>query len=505
MINGNNLIGFSESALGERTYKTFNPRMNSENEWKFTEATSGEIDRAVSLAQDAFTVYAEMSGKKRADFLEAIANEILELGDEVIEVYMKESGLPEGRALGERGRTVGQLRAFAVLIRNESWRNLKIDEGNPSRTPTSKPDLRMTSVPLGPVVVFGASNFPFAFSTAGGDTASALAAGCPVIVKSHPMHAGTNELISRAIVKAAKQTGMPEGVFSSLNSSGIEVGQQLVMHPGIFAVGFTGSHRGGRALYNLASSREVPIPVFAEMGSINPVIISEEALKERSEEVAVQLANSITLGVGQFCTNPGLIIAIGSEALTQWIQKLTLEAEKIAPQPMLHPAIYDAFKSGSEEMTGTAGAQKVAAYSSEEGISSGAVLATVSGREFIQNSRLHDEVFGPYSLVVECEDAFELKAVIRSLQGQLTGTLIAESGEPGLKEIVKELQQKVGRIIWNGVPTGVEVSPAMTHGGPYPASTDSRFTAVGTRSISRWVRPFSYQDFPNELLPVYLA
>lgn len=500
-----NYIGFEMSGEGNIHFKTTNPKLNVQNPTVFAEATSEEIEKAVRLASHAFREYQNIPGPERARFLNAIADEIMVLDDELIQMYMQESGLPEGRAKGERGRTIGQLRMFANLVTTDDWRRPAVDTAIPDRKPVPKPDLRKLLIPLGPVVVFGASNFPLAYSTAGGDTASALAVGCPVIVKSHPMHAGTGSLVASAIVKAAKDTGMPEGVFSNLNSSGIEVGQQLVAHPLVKAVGFTGSIRGGRALFDIASKREEPIPVFAEMGSVNPVVITQRALESRAEEIAGTYAGSITLGTGQFCTNPGLILAVASSELDHFITILGDNTAAIEPQCMLHPAIHDAFhKKGAEVLE--QGAKLVAQYDgSPDQNFSGARIATVQGEAFLKNSKLHQEVFGPFSLVVACKDEEELVQVIANLEGQLTGTIIAEPNDyPNLSPIIDSLQNRVGRVIFNGVPTGVEVCDAMTHGGPYPASTDSRFTAVGNHSVLRWVRPFSYQDFPKELLPEIL-
>jgi len=366
-----------------------------------------------------------------------------------------------------------------------------------------KSDIRKMMIPLGPVVVFGASNFPLAYSTAGGDTAAALASGCPVIVKSHPMHAGTGELVASAIVKAARKTGMPNGVFSNLNSSGIEVGSQLVKHSGVKAVGFTGSINGGRALYNLAAQREEPIPVFAEMGSVNPVIILPNALQNRNESLAKTYASSITLGAGQFCTNPGLLLGIKSDELSSFIQDLSKEIIEISPSCMLHPNIIEAYESNKEKILSQPELNVVADYDLDVQINyARQTITTVKGNTFLQNPTLHQEVFGPFSMVVECDDAVQLEAVISQLEGQLTGTIIADEDEiSNYLSVVSALQNRVGRIIYNGVPTGVEVCPSMVHGGPYPSSTDSRFTAVGIHSIKRWVRPFSYQDWPNELLP----
>ncbi|WP_250433210.1 aldehyde dehydrogenase (NADP(+)) [Hanstruepera flava] len=502
-MTGKNYIGNKLSARGSKTFRTFNPQTNSENDTVFTEATTDEIDEAVSLASEAFKTYCNISGEIKANFLNAIADNIMDLGDTLIKTYCSESGLPEGRAKGERGRTVGQLQMFANLVKEGSWVEASIDTGIPEREPAPKPDLRKMHIPLGPVVVFGASNFPLAYSTAGGDTAAALAAGCPVLVKSHPMHAGTGELVASAIVKAAQKTGMPNGVFSNLNSSGIEVGEQLVKHSGVKAVGFTGSIRGGRALYDLASQREEPIPVFAEMGSINPVIILPEALQSRNESLAKTYASSITLGTGQFCTNPGLILGIKGEILSAFIQNLSNEIVKIEPSCMLHPNIIGAYENNKQKAITQQNISVVADYESDVQTNyARQTVTTVEGETFLNNSTLHQEVFGPYSLVVQCEDTNQLEQIITKLEGQLTGTLIAEDGEAkNYSQIVSALQNRVGRLIYNGVPTGVEVCPSMTHGGPYPASTDSRFTAVGIQSIKRWVRPFSYQDWPNELLP----
>lgn len=503
MITGKNYIGNALSAKGKTLYKTFNPQLNIENDAVFFEATAEEINDAVNLATEAFKSYRSLSGEKKATFLNAIADEILGLGETLIQTYCKESGLPEGRAHGERGRTIGQLRSFAALLLEGSWLEATIDTAQPNREPQPKPDIRKLLIPLGPVVVFGASNFPLAFSTAGGDTAAALAAGCPVIVKSHPMHSGTGELVASAIVKAAQKTGMPNGVFSNLNSRGVAVGTQLVKHPGVTAVGFTGSIKGGRALYDLAAQREEPIPVFAEMGSVNPVLILPEALKNRGDQLATAYAGSITLGSGQFCTNPGLLLGIKSEAFTNFIAKLSDAVEKIEPTCMLHPNIVDAYESKKQNALVQSGIAVRAEYTAQvQANYAKQTITTVEGSAFLENSTLHQEIFGPYAIVVQCADAKQLECIISNLEGQLTATVISDHDEVSkYSEIISTLQNRVGRLIFNGVPTGVEVCAAMNHGGPYPASTDSRFTAIGTHSIKRWVRPFSYQDWPNNLLP----
>jgi NADP-dependent aldehyde dehydrogenase len=506
MITGKNYIGNLLSSIGNVTFKTINPQKNVENSTVFYEANKIEIEQAVELATEAFKSYKTISGKQKAFFLRTIADEILKLDEKLINVYCEETGLPEGRAIGERGRTIFQLQSFADLLEEGSWVEASIDTAKPNRKPLPKVDLRKMFFPLGPIVVFGASNFPLAYSTVGGDTAAAFAAGCPVIVKSHPMHAGTGELVASAIIKAAENTGMPNGVFSNLNSSGIEVGTILVQHSQIKAVGFTGSVQGGRALFNLASQRPEPIPVFAEMGSVNPVVLFSKALQNKAKEWAETYANSVTLGSGQFCTNPGLMLGIKSAELTNFINTLAEEIAKKEPTCMLHPAIYKAFETKKEQLTKLESVNAIIENTNNFSQNFGrpAVLK-VKGNQFLQNVKLHQEVFGPFSLVVQCENANQLEEIISKLEGQLTGTIIAESEELNAhKTIVEALQNRVGRIIFNGVPTGVEVCPSMQHGGPYPASTDSRFTAVGIHSIKRWVRPISFQNWPNYNLPMEL-
>ncbi len=503
MITGENHIGNQRSALGGKTYTTFNPKLNIENDQIFTEATSEEINQAVELATEAFKSFSKKSGKEKATFLRAIADEILAKGDDLIAMYQSETGLPEGRAKGERGRTIGQLTSFAAMLEEGSWVEATIDTADLNRKPIPKQDIRKMMVPLGPVVVFGASNFPFAYSTAGGDTASALAAGCPVICKSHPMHAGTGEMVSEAIIKAAIKTNMPNGVFSNLNSSGIEVGIELVTHPGVKAVGFTGSIQGGRALYDIAGQRDEPIPVFAEMGSINPVVLLPEATQNRGEDIAKTYAGSITLGTGQFCTNPGLILGIKSESLNNFINTLSSEIVKLEPSCMLHPNIIGNYERNKQKVLEQDGLTVKANYQEDVAVNHARqTIVKVEGSTFLNNTTLHQEVFGPFSMVVQCNNAAELEDVINHLEGQLTGTVLGELNElQKYNTVIDALQNRVGRIIFNGVPTGVEVCPAMLHGGPYPSSTDSRFTAVGVHSVKRWVRPFSFQSWPNEFLP----
>lgn len=502
MITGKNFIGNDLSAKGTIVYRTVNPKLNSENAWECTEATSYEINNAVELSWKAFKEFRNTSQSARADFLNAIADEIEALGDELISTYCLESGLPEGRANGEKGRTMFQLRSFAEMLKTDDWKLTSHDAANLDRTPIPMQDLRKSVIPLGPVAVFGSSNFPLAYSTAGGDTASALAAGCPVIVKSHPMHAGTGELVASAIIKAAKKTNMPNGVFSNLNSKGIEVGVQLVKHPKVKAVGFTGSIKAGRALYDIANARPEPIPMFAEMGSINPVVITQNALEAKGTQWAETYAGSVTLGTGQFCTNPGLILGIDSSELDAFASHMASKIVEIDPMCMLHPNIKSAYSKLKSEVTSQEGVQVLTAPVEAQTNFADQAVAVVDGARFLSNPNLHKEVFGPFSIIVKCESQAQLLEIIEGLEGQLTGTILAEDADiDSLPEVVDELQQRVGRIIFNGVPTGVEVCPSMNHGGPYPASTDSRYTAVGTDSVKRWVRLISYQSFPNELLP----
>lgn len=503
MITGKNHLGFSLSAKGDNVFTTINPKNNKPTDFTFTIATEQEVNMAVQMAQEAFWGYKEKTNDDRATFLNAIAQEIENLKDALIETYCLETGLPPQRALGERGRTCMQLRNFAQQIQNGNWVNAIIDTALPNREPLPRPDLRKMLEPIGPIAVFGASNFPLAYSTAGGDTASALAAGCPVIVKSHPMHAGTADLVSQAITKAAISTNMPNGVFSSLNDSGIALGQMLVKHKLIKGVGFTGSINGGRALFDLAAKRPNPIPVFAEMGSINPVVVLPEILEEQPKIWAQKLADSISLGTGQFCTNPGLILAVKSEGLNEFTQHLGELLLAKEPSCMLHPNIANRYNTNKTIVVNNKAVEVVADYIQETPSNyAKQTLVKVSGTNFIENKNLQTEVFGPFSMVVSCENLEQLEQVIETLHGQLTGTLVGTNTDlQKHKQLLSRLKEKVGRILFNGVPTGVEVCGAMQHGGPYPASTDSRFGAVGQDAINRWVRPVSYQNCPQALLP----
>ncbi|WP_035483810.1 aldehyde dehydrogenase (NADP(+)) [Gaetbulibacter saemankumensis] len=502
-IIGKNHIGHRLSSKSNETLKIINPETNTENSNIFYEATLEEVSEAANLAHSAFITFRNISGPQRARFLNKIADNILKLDNKLIESYKEESGLTEARAINERARTIFQLRSFAELIHNNNWRESIIEEAEPKRIPNPKPDLRKTQIPLGPVVVFGSSNFPLAYSTAGGDTASALASGCPVIVKAHEMHLKTSSLVAQAIIEAAQETGMPDGVFSHIIGRGKTVGTALVKHPRVKAVGFTGSISGGRALFDLAAQRPEPIPVFAEMGSINPVVITGKALKKRYKKIAEMYANSITQGTGQFCTNPGLILTMESDNTSDFIRELAKQVSKIPSQCMLHPNIKARYEQLTQDIKTANDLQIVTDIKNANKPNyADALIATVSGKTFLNHSKLHQEIFGPFSLVVRVANNNELLAIIEDLEGQLTGTIMAEQEEyPDLPPLIDALQNRVGRLIFNGVPTGVEVCAAMQHGGPYPASSDSRFTAVGVHSIKRWVRPVSYQSFPKELLP----
>ena len=472
----------------------------------FKEITVEEIDSVLKNSHEAFLKYRQTSGTSKAAFLEAIAGEIEVLGSELLRQAMEETNLPEARLAGERGRTCNQLRQFAALVREGSWVEARIDTAIPDRAPLPKPDLRKMMVPLGPVVVFGASNFPLAYSTAGVDTASALAAGCPVVLKAHPAHPKTSELVAGAIEKAVVKSGMPKNVFQHVHVSSFEGGRALVQHPCTKAVGFTGSFSGGKALYDYATQRPDPIPVFAEMGSINPVFILPGALKVRSEKVADMYAASITQSVGQFCTNPGLMLALSSPELKQFTSQLSERLEKIAPGTMLHPGIAANYKKNREKALAQKGIA-LAAESHDQPKENQAIstLTTVNASDFLGNPTLVEEVFGPYSLLVMAKNLDELKASLEKIPGQLTATIIGEEDELiEYADFIQLVMEKVGRVIINGVPTGVEVCPSMHHGGPFPATTDARFTSVGTDAIKRFVRPVSFQNFPDSLLPAEL-
>lgn len=501
-ISGKNFIGDKLSGDGKVYYKTINPLKNVENQIEFVEATSSELEQAIDLADAAFPVYSELSGRIRADFLKSIADEILNLGDDLINIYCQETGLPQGRALGERGRTIFQLKLFASVIEKENWRKNIHEEAITEREPTPKPSLTKTHIPLGPIVVFGASNFPLAYSTAGGDTASALAAGCPVIVKSHPMHSGIGSIIASAIIKASKKTGMPNGVFSNLNSKSFDLSHELVKHPKIKAIGFTGSYSGASALNESVLKRQEKIPFFAEMGSVNPIAITESAIEKVDKKMVQMLAGSISLGAGQFCTQPGLLLVKDSEYTDRFVKDLDKTLKEVGAQCMIHPDLKKNYIYQSDKIKNLKGVIEIQANNNElDDNLAHPKLYMVSGNDFIANSQFQEEVFGPFSLIIKCKDLNEMEQVIKNLEGQLTGSIFAkESDYKQITPLIQAFKSKVGRLLFNDVPTGVEVSEAMTHGGPYPASSDSRFSAVGPDSIYRWVRPITYQNWPKELI-----
>lgn len=471
----------------------------------YPEADATEIDRVMAAAQAACHPFRALGVARRAAFLHAIADAIEALGDALLETAHVETQLPLPRLRAERTRTLWQLRSYADAAAQGHGLDIRIDRADPDRNPP-RPDLRKMNVPIGPVVVFGASNFPYAYSTAGGDTASALVAGCPVVVKAHPGHPHTSELVASAIRNAIAKTGVPDGVFGHLHGGSHAIGAALVQHPVTRAVGFTGSLGGGRALFDLANRRPDPIPVFAEMGSVNPVFLLPGRLATHAEEVAVRYADSITLSVGQFCTNPGILVGIESADLKRFAEALAVALAQVAPAPMLHAGIAEAYTRLRAEALAQPGVTLLATSTQTAQAGEGApTLASVSGSDFLAQPTLQHEVFGPYSLLVRCTDATEMLAVARALQGQLTATLIADPAElDAYADLRMTLEAGVGRLILNGVPTGVEVVAAQMHGGPYPATTDARFTAVGADAIRRWVRPLTFQGWPQELLPVEL-
>ncbi len=489
-LQGTSIIGFQRGAVGGETLRGFNPASGENLLPIYYSARPDEVDQAARLAHDAFAVYAQTSGVERGRFLRRIAENIEALGDELIVRANAETALPEPRLRNETARTCNQLRLFADLVEEGSWVDARIDRGDPDRKPLPKPDVRSMWRPLGPVVVFGASNFPLAFSVAGGDTASALAAGNPVIVKAHPAHPGTSELVGLAISTAVRDCDLPEGVFSLLYDAGTGVGTALVKHLLIKAGGFTGSRAGGRALFDVASSRPEPIPFYAEMSSINPVFILPGALGERSDQLAAALHASVTLGAGQFCTNPGLVLLADNEHSDAFVKKLGELMIGTAEQTMLTPAIRTNYQKGvSARMN----------HAAVETIGPSAVFKTTA-TDFLAYPELAEELFGPSTLVVVYRD--QLLELVKALEGQLTATI--HGSEEDLRthqDLIRLLETKVGRLVFNGFPTGVEVGHAMVHGGPYPATSDGRYTSVGTRAIYRFARQVCFQDFPNTALP----
>lgn len=465
-----------------------------------------DVEHACRRASDAFSLYRETTPESRATFLETIADRMLGLGDALIEMACTESGLPAARISGERGRTVGQLRMFADVVRRGDWAEVRIDPALPARQPIPRPDLRLRKVGLGPVAVFGASNFPLAFSTAGGDTASALAAGCPVVAKAHPAHPGTSALVASAIHDAVIACGLPEGVFQHLSGPGNDLGLALVSDPRIKAVGFTGSRAGGLALVAQAAARREPIPVFAEMSSVNPVFLLPGALADRAESLGESFIASLTLGAGQFCTNPGLIFAIAGADLVRFEASAVTALARTRASTMLTRGIHQAYRAGVERLANHDKVEMLAHGSIGEGENQGqGMLFVVDAATFRHESMLREEVFGASAIIIRCPDMDTLVALASELDGQLTGTLhFSDSDRKVARTLLPVLEDRCGRILFNGWPTGVEVCHAMVHGGPFPATSDSRSTSVGSLAIDRFLRPICYQDVPDDLLPEVL-
>jgi len=465
-----------------------------------------EIDGLMQQSWKAFMQYRNMPIAMRAAFMKKIAEELEHCGDALIQTAMQETNLPEARLRNERGRTIFQLNNYADACLRGEWMDIRIDTAIAEKK-TPKPDIRKMQIPIGPVVVFGSSNFPFAYSTAGGDTACALAAGCSVIVKAHPAHAATSQMVADAINKAVTALQMPEGIFIHVHGAASAIGEALVKHPLTKAVGFTGSFVGGKQLFDWGNQRKEPIPVFAEMGSVNPVFLLSEKLKTDAVSIAKNYAASITLGVGQFCTNPGILVGINDNNLDIFCSVLKDEIEKIPSAKMLHNGIAKNFSANKtkalmQQHVETIAASTVHEQNFDESLSANAIIATTTADVFLQNPQLHQEVFGPYSLVVKCKTALEMLQVAEALEGQLTCTIIGTDEDiAASKMLIEIISLKCGRLVLNGVPTGVEVCLAMQHGGPFPSTTDSRFTSVGADGIKRFARPIAFQNWPNHLLP----
>jgi alpha-ketoglutaric semialdehyde dehydrogenase len=492
------IIGYRNSRENGTVFYGYNPATHKPLTTEFREATADEINESIELANKAFPAYRKTTPLQRSLFLEAIAGNIEAMGDDLLRVIHEETALPLIRLTGERGRTTGQLRLFAQMLRDGKWNKEIVDEALPDRKPAPRPEMVQRLVPIGVVAVFGASNFPLAFSVAGGDTVAALAAGCPVVFKAHPAHPSTCQLIGDALAKAAKETAMPEGTFSMLHGFSHKVGGLLVTHPLIKAVAFTGSFIGGKALYDLAVRRTEPIPVYAEMGSVNPVFFLPHAVKHGAETLAGQFAQSVTQGSGQFCTNPGVCVFINSEETKSFIQKLADSLSTCSLHPLLTKGINDAYQSGLERQMKLPGTKDLSTKTKME--IEPAVL-TVQAKQVLQHPGYFEEVFGPSTLAILAENYEEMYQLAEMMPGQLTGTIHAsEKDYQPARELVDRLTQKAGRVLMNGFPTGVEVSHAMIHGGPYPATTDSRVTSVGTTSIYRFTRPVCYQNIPVDLM-----
>jgi alpha-ketoglutaric semialdehyde dehydrogenase len=502
-ITGTMLIGKSEVRGTQGRMRAFNPATGTELDPEFGAGGDAEVDRACLLAQEAFDSYRETKPSVRSRFLKMIAQGMVDLGDVLIDRACAETGLPKGRIESERGRTVGQLELFASLVSDGRWISATLDSALPDRKPQPRPDLRLRKIALGPVAVFGASNFPLAFSVAGGDTASALATGCPVVVKAHSSHLGTSELVGRVIQQAVADCGLAEGVFSLVLGEGNAIGQALVRHPAIKAVAFTGSRFGGVSLMRVAAERPEPIPVYAEMSSINPIFMFPQALEKNAEAMAKGFVDSVTLGVGQFCTNPGILMGINGEGFRRFSRAAGHEISTRGAGTMLSPAIHSAYQRGVERLSSAKDINKLARVEAPSNTCVGApALFSITARQLLAAPELAEEVFGPSSILVGCETLEEMRAVVEQLPGQLTASLFVEQEDVEMaRTLVPMLERKVGRIVFNGYPTGVEVSYAMVHGGPFPATSDSRTTSVGAGAMERFLRPVSYQNIPQALLP----
>lgn len=501
-----NRLGFDMSTGTGHFFQSFNASTGEVLPTRFYVAGVDDVNTALAKADIAAGILSKIPAERKAVFLRSIGDKILSLGDELVQTACKETGLPEARVISERGRTIYQINLFAQLLEEGSWVDAVIEAAQPERTPVPKPDIRKMLHGIGPVVVFSASNFPLAFSTAGGDTISALAAGNPVIVKAHPSHPATNALISGAIVAAARENSMPDGIFSTLYSNTYELGLNLVQHPSTKSVAFTGSFQGGMALYKAALQREEPIPVFAEMGSVNPVILLPGSLQQDNGKLVKTLAGSIGLGAGQFCTNPGLIAVVDGDSLNDFMEGMVKEVSEMQPQIMLNTGIWENYHKRRALALKEKGVGLFAG--SNKQLAPGRalpLLAKVKFKDFKQNPTLHEEIFGPFSLLVVCEDIDELGQFASILKGQLTCSVFTGDGDlSDHRQLIDVLTLKCGRLIFNSVPTGVEVCHAMQHGGPFPATTDARFTSVGTSAIKRFVRPVAYQDCPDNFLPAEL-
>lgn len=497
---GYNYIGGVRSGTGSVILRSFDASSGQPLPDTFFEATSNEVDAAAQAAAQAFAPYRALPVAQRALFLDAIADEIDGLADDFIDLVCRETALARARIQGERARTSGQMRLFARVLRRGDFLGARIDLALAQRMPQPRPDLRQYRIGIGPVAVFGASNFPLAFSTAGGDTAAALAAGCTVVFKAHPGHMATAERVADAIIRAAVRTGMPPGVFNMI--FGDLVGKQLVSHPAIQAVGFTGSLRGGRALCDIAAARPQPIPVFAEMSSINPVVLLPDALKLRGEQIASELSASVLLSAGQFCTNPGLVLGLRSPEFSAFLGTLAQRIHEAVPQTMLNPGGLSHYCQGLERLSETPGVTRLAGHEQAGHQAHGQLFRADAQLLLAGDGLLQQEVFGPVTVVVELADRDELMRALCALQGQLTATLIGEADELlASADMLALLEEKVGRLLLNGYPTGVEVCDAMVHGGPYPATSDARGTSVGSLAIDRFLRPVCFQNFPDALLP----